>query len=197
MNSQQILEIEPEVRAFLFDALSRLLDYPDADLINQIQDPAFIENFRTALQKASGGDEPVSLFASLVDTDSDHLLLELQKEYTHLCFASKPRLVHLFESVYRTGKLMQDCTFDIARLYYDAGLSISDDFDLLPDHISLELEFMSYLGLQESQALSSGDTSKATFARDFQHKVLTHHLMFLRLGFLRHFSRTAGPLSIN
>jgi TorA maturation chaperone TorD len=178
MNSQQILEIEPEVRAFVFDALSRLLDYPDADLMDQIRDAAYIENFEVALQKAGIGDDAVSFCASLTEVNSGHLLLSLQKEYTHLCFASKPRRVHLFESVYRTGKLMQDCTFDIARLYYDAGLCISDDFDLLPDHISLELEFMSYLGLQESQALSSGDTSKAAYARDLQQKVLTHHLIF-------------------
>ena len=72
---------------------------------------------------------------------------------------------------------MQDCTFDIARLYYDAGLCISDDFDMLPDHISLELEFMSYLSLQESQAPSSGATLKAAYARDLQQKVLTHHLV--------------------
>lgn len=178
MKSQQILEIEPDVRAFLFDALSRLLDYPDADLMDQIRDAAYIENFEIALQKAGIGDDAVSFCALLAEMNSGHLLLELQKEYTHLCFASKPKLVHLFESVYRTGKLIQDCTFDIARLYYDAGLCISDEFDLLPDHISLELEFMSYLGLQESQALSSGHTSKAAYARDLQQKVLNHHLIF-------------------
>lgn len=186
MNSQKILGIEPEDRAFLFHVLSQLLDYPDMDLIHQIREPAFIENLESALQKAGIGDEAASLCSALRGEDGigdgeeapGSVVLERQKEYTYLCFASKPRLVHLFESVYRTGKLMQDCTFDIARLYYDAGLRVNDDFDLLPDHIALEMEFMSYLSLQEAQALSANDISKAACAQDLQEKVLTHHLMF-------------------
>ncbi|MEX1300322.1 MAG: molecular chaperone TorD family protein [Desulfotignum sp.] len=186
MNCLQIGEIEPEDRAFLFHVLSQLLDYPDMDLIHQIRDPAFIENLESVLQKAGIGDEAASLCAALTlsdgtgdgDEDLCSLVTECQKEYTHLCFASKPRLVHLFESVYRTGKLMQDCTFDIARLYYDAGLRVNDGFDLLPDHIALEMEFMSYLSLQEAQALSANDITKTAYAQDLQEKVLTHHLMF-------------------
>lgn len=186
MKRERIHEIEPRDRAFLCHVLSLLLDYPDMDLVHQIQDPAFLENLESALHKAGIGDEAASLCAALARDDGTgngeedlcRLVLERQKEYTHLCFASKPRLVHLFESVYRTGRLMQDCTFEIARLYYDAGLSVADDFDLLPDHIALEMEFMSYLSLQEVQAMSANDPTKTAYARDLQETVLTDHLNF-------------------
>jgi putative dimethyl sulfoxide reductase chaperone len=186
MNTVQIFEIDPADRAFLFHALSQLLDYPDADLMTRIQDPAFIEDLEIVLQQAGGGDDPASLCAVLAldfedvhdRADVDTLLVEREKEYTHLCFASKPRQVHLFESVYRTGKLMQDCTFDIARLYHEAGLRPKDTFDLLPDHIALELEFMAYLSVEEAQAISSKDMPKAARARELQKKVLTDHLIF-------------------
>ncbi len=78
-------------------------------------------------------------------SEVEALLLELQKDYTWMCFASKPRLVPLFESVYREGKLYQESTFEIARLYHHAGLEVAEKFKLPPDHIALELEFMAYL----------------------------------------------------
>ena len=59
-------------------------------------------------------------------------LLDLEKDYTWMCFASKPRQVYLFESVYREGKLLQESTFEIARLYFEAGLQLTETFTLPP-----------------------------------------------------------------
>ena len=59
-------------------------------------------------------------YTELPDSAED-IRLALEKEYTWMCFASKPRLLYLFESVYREGKLLQESTFDIAASILRSG----------------------------------------------------------------------------
>ena len=91
-------------------------------------------------------------------------------------FSSKPRLVYLFESVYKEGKLLQDSTFEIARLYYDAGLNLVDDFKLPPDHIAVEFEFMAYLYFNEIEAINKNHHENAKYAQKLQKEVMEKHL---------------------
>ena len=44
---------------------------------------------------------------------------------------------------------------------------------------------MSYLSLQEAQALSANDISKTAYAQNLQKKLLTRHLMFFAARFAR------------
>lgn len=110
------------------------------------------------------------------DKETDTLLLEMERDYTHMFFSSKPRLVYLFESVYNEGKLLQDSTFQIARLYYDAGLKLTDDFKLPPDHIAVELEFMSYLYFNEMEAINKNHHENVKYAQKLQKEVMEKHL---------------------
>ena len=92
------------------------------------------------------------------EADRAALLVEIEKDYTRMCFASKPRLVYLFESVYREGKLYEESTFQIARLYYDAGLKVEEAFRLPPPTtIAVELEFMAFLAFKETEGIRTGD----------------------------------------
>jgi TorA maturation chaperone TorD len=91
-------------------------------------------------------------------------------------FASKPRLAYLFESVYREGKLLQESTFQIARLYADAGLKLTEDFRLPPDHIAVELEFLSFLVFKEIEGTKKQDAKQIDYARELQAQVLKEHL---------------------
>jgi TorA maturation chaperone TorD len=93
-----------------------------------------------------------------------------------MCFVSKPRLVPLFESVYKEGKLYQDSTFEIARLYDDAGIKLGKEFKLPPDHITLELEFMSYLIYQELEAIKNGNKDNEEIALRLQKETMAKHL---------------------
>jgi len=88
----------------------------------------------------------------------------------------KPRQVYLFESVYREGKLLQESTFQIARLYYDAGLKLSEDFKLPPDHIAVEFEFMAYLCFNEVNGSKTPITKLNPTPSNCQKKVLEEHL---------------------
>lgn len=118
--------------------------------------------------------------------------IELQKEYTRLCHASKPRILPLFESVYREGKLLQESTVEVARLYYGAGLKLDKDFSLPPDHISLELEFMAYLCSQEIEAIREKDSFVLDKAKKLQQRMLKEHLQFFVPDFAQRLQKHAS-----
>jgi TorA maturation chaperone TorD len=58
-------------------------------------------------------------------------------------------------------RIMGDSTVEIQKFYSDAGLTIRDDFKELPDHISIELEFMYYLIFKEIEALEKLQNDRA------------------------------------
>jgi len=65
-----------------------------------------------------------------------------RERYTAIFASGKPRF-WLYESAALTGKILGPQTFEIARLYRNAGLEPTGAE--LPDHISLELAFLSHL----------------------------------------------------
>jgi TorA maturation chaperone TorD len=56
---------------------------------------------------------------------------------------------------------MGDSTMEVIKAYQEQGLSIDDEFKEVPDHISVELEFMYYLIHKEVEALKKGDKKRA------------------------------------
>jgi nitrate reductase assembly molybdenum cofactor insertion protein NarJ/NAD-dependent dihydropyrimidine dehydrogenase PreA subunit len=65
-----------------------------------------------------------------------------RERYAALFASGRPRF-WLYESAAKTGKILGPQTFEMARLYRAAGLEAAGAE--LPDHISLELAFLSYL----------------------------------------------------
>lgn len=196
-----------EFRLYSYSFLSQAFDYPSTESMTKIFGSDLVEviySYKEALVKE---EEPSasSLIISLENIQNiQHKfqgaenisyskgLLELQKEYTRLCHASKPRLLPLFESVYREGKLLQESTVEVARLYYGAGLKLDKDFSLPPDHISLELEFMAYLCSQEIEAIREKDSFVLDKAKKLQQKMLTEHLQFFVSEFAQRLQKHAS-----
>lgn len=169
-------------RAALYSLLAQALNYPDKDLVESLCQGDLLGETLDALEVLGitgmedylNGLQKESTAASV---DQAALLLEIEKDYTWMCFASKPRrLVYLYESVYNEGNLFAESTFKIARLYYDAGLKIEEDFRLPPDHIAVELEFMSFLSFKEMDGIKTGDSKVADYAVELQSKTLEEHL---------------------
>lgn len=73
-----------------------------------------------------------------------------------------------YGSVYaeESRQLMGDTTIDALRFYEDAGLTI--DVKEPPDHIAIELEFMSYLCSKEADASSAGTSEETGRYREMQ-----------------------------
>ena len=168
-------------RASLFALLAQSLNYPDGDLVDGLIQGSFTEQAAVALEALGIGsmaNDLKTLEEEYAGREADRaaLLVEIEKDYTRMCFASKPRLVYLFESVYREGKLYEESTFQIARLYYDAGLKVEEAFRLPPDHIAVELEFMAFLAFKETEGIRTGDEKIRGYAVELRNKTLDEHL---------------------
>ncbi|MGI6559430.1 MAG: TorD/DmsD family molecular chaperone [Limnochordia bacterium] len=190
-----MLAEELYLKSVLYDLLARGFDYPDDELAASLTTSNQEESFLWRLGQAAAllGEGALAENLEAMDdfistySEPEDLLLELQKDYTRACFASRPRLVPLFESVYKEGKLLQDSTFQVARLYYEAGLQAEQKLDLPPDHIAVELEFMSYLCLQHFEALQKGEDELAARAEELQRELLDNHLLEFATSFAARF----------
>lgn len=168
------------VRAILYNSLAQSFNYPDDGLASSLVSGRFAKELETVLPQAM--KEIICALSAYSGGNREQILLDLEKDYTWMFFASKPRIAYLFGSVYGEGKLYQESTFAITRLYYETGLKLDESFKLPPDHIAVELEFMAYLAFNEQEALQAGNKENAEYAAEMQQKVLTNYL---------------GPLALN
>ena len=114
--------------------------------------------------------------------DQDFLL-----DYEALFRVPGASYVHPFESVYRhegdpSEKLVKAAllgreTMEVARAYQEEGLQPQEDFDELPDHLGVELEFAAFLSRQCAAALERGELEKARSFSAKKISFLTEHLL--------------------
>lgn len=184
-------------RASLCSLLAQALNYPDKDLVEHLCRGDHLGEILYALTVLgiTGPEEDLKTLQgeyTAPKVDQAALLLEIEKDYTWMCFASKPRrLVYLFESVYNEGKLFDESTFQIARLYYEAGLKVDENFRLPPDHIAVELEFMAFLSFKEMDGIKAGDRRIEEYAEALQKKTLHEHLQNFALIVAENLSKHA------
>lgn len=102
----------------------------------------------------------------------------LKQDFSRLFIGPYTLLAPPYGSVYLEGKrrIMEDSTMDILLRYADAGLTTSEDFNDIPDHIRAELEFMHYLIFKEIDAVYKGDPNQLTDILESQHAFLENHL---------------------
>lgn len=80
---------------------------------------------------------------------------DLEVEYARLFVGPFELIAPPYGSIYLDGnrRVMGDSTMEVIKTYQAEGLSRSEDFKDLPDHIAVELEFMSFLIYKEIEAL--------------------------------------------
>jgi ferredoxin len=71
---------------------------------------------------------------------------------------------------------MGEITTHVRRAYAEAGLAISDGSRELPDHVSVELEFMAWLANEEAVASEDSDVDVISFFVERQAAFLQAHL---------------------
>ena len=88
---------------------------------------------------------------------------DLRIEYAKLFMGPFELMAPPYGSVYldEGGRVMGDSTMEIIDVYQKEELARSDDFKDLPDHIVVEMEFMSYLIFKEREALEKSDLDTA------------------------------------
>ncbi|MDG6994867.1 MAG: molecular chaperone TorD family protein [Nitrososphaerota archaeon] len=125
-------------------------------------------------------DSDGSLNQDAKSTETPFELAKLEYEYNRLfvgpgCLKCPP-----YESVHRKdrsefelGLVLGPSTNDVKKQYQESGLDISKSFRDLPDHITVELEFMYYLCLKEMKAI---DDHEAKVWRERQRRFVHSHL---------------------
>lgn len=98
----------------------------------------------------------------------------LEAEYARLFVGPGRPVAHPYESVHREGRVMGDCTLAVRRSYATEGLA--PEGHSLPDHVAVELEFMTHLTRREAEAWEQGDEERALACLRQQEAFLSGHL---------------------
>jgi TorA maturation chaperone TorD/Pyruvate/2-oxoacid:ferredoxin oxidoreductase delta subunit len=103
---------------------------------------------------------------------------DLTGAHNRLFVGPLPPLAHPYESVYRTpeARLMGEVTTQVRRAYAEAGLAIAEECRQLPDHLTIELEFMAFLANEEANALEQRNDDLACAILERQAAFLRDHL---------------------
>jgi TorA maturation chaperone TorD len=174
-------------KAFLCQILSSLFCPPDQGVMEQVNRGHLYGFFKDIVQSWGGETEILNGF--LTQNPPQILLQELKEDYDRLFSDTGKKRISLVESFYKPwtqdphcslpfakekGLVMGDSAVHLSILFQQCGIEVSGPFKGMPDHIVIELEFLSYL-YQEA-----GDKEIKRFMED--HLDWIH---FLREGFGR------------
>lgn len=170
---------ETWISSQVYSLLYHALDYPSEEsglpLVARDGNALFSELGRSSISERA--DE---LFDMIETTDIE----DLQVEYVRL-FDYRP-LCPPCESAYRKDGKVQDLMADLTAFYRKAALECADH--LIPDHLSVEFEFMHFLSYKESL---STDMRTGRW-RDLQRIFLDDHILAWVPAFCSHLREEAG-----
>jgi TorA maturation chaperone TorD len=143
----------------------------------------FLKELSASLSSTQDLPEELAVIKQLLSEvdDLEGLSLNLRKDYTRLFLGIKPGYSPPppYESVYRgEGKLMGVATVDVARRYWAWGFDPARALGYRgpPDHIGVELAFMSHLCRLEEEAWRQRDRRKAERILKAERGFLQDHL---------------------
>jgi putative dimethyl sulfoxide reductase chaperone len=150
--SQSPEAIDSANRSRLYLLLAEGFRFPTAEFHGLVHRGAYRNQLRAV---AACLPYALALAGEALATPSEYV--ELQAEYIRLFdVGTKGRpICTLYEGEYRVGARMQVME-ELVRFYDHFGLSLSTEDRELPDHLSVELEFLHYLTFKETVALERG-----------------------------------------
>ena len=143
-----------------------------SDLLQQIKDPQFL-GVLTQLG--------IELNNGFFKKPEKELLEDLEVEYARL-FLGPGKHISPHESVHhkkegvQSGQLWGESTAEVKKIIESAGLEYKTEYTGLPDHISVELEFMQQVILREEQAWQDNDKETALLCQENEKKFVDEHL---------------------
>jgi nitrate reductase delta subunit len=125
-------------------ALSRLLQYPDRELMDHLSEvaAALYEMPKLSKKVQVGLEEFVN---NLEASD----LMDSQENYVECFDRGRATSLHLFEHVHGDSRERGQAMVDLLQTYKEGGLQLSANE--LPDHLSIILEFASTLPLDQAK----------------------------------------------
>ena len=157
-------------RSKLYGLLANLFRRePGADLLTQLRSPGFHDLFGE-----TGIDLGDDFFNDRLDDVRDRLMVE----YTFL-FLGPGKHISPHESVQLkrgSGILWGEETSIVKQFMVAAGFEIDEAANDIPDHISIELEFLSHLCQKEAEAWQADDHEAAAAALGWQHRFVSNNI---------------------
>jgi DMSO reductase family type II enzyme chaperone len=170
------MDTTPLLRQALYRLFAWLFLYPEEKRLNTLRQGAgeLLEN-QPLWETEPYAGVLRSLLERLVTLD-EQAAAGLTREYTHL-FAVKA-VADPYESLYTTphAEARGWVITQLERVYGRHGLVVSG-LNELPDHLAVELEFLSYLCDQEASASQAGDAVAALKFVTAQESFLEKHLL--------------------
>jgi TorA maturation chaperone TorD len=145
---------------------------PDKEFLQELKGPRFAGAF-ASLEADFGKD--------FRQSTEEELRENLAIEFTRL-FMGPGEHISPHESIFVDvdgdgGGLYGAKTVEVKKFIETTGLTYDDSFTGLPDHVSVELEFMSKLAGFESQKWDSGDDEAAKYCLSVQKMFAEKHLL--------------------
>ncbi len=157
-------------RSQLYGFLAALYRHePTADFLCRLREPAFSK----ALSNAG-----CRLESDVFDLLEDELADQLAVEFTRL-FIGPGKHVSPHESVHRDtggGQLWGEATGEVMSFINRCGFAFSPEYLGLPDHISVEMEFMEALVAREAGAWGRNNPGEATKLLKLEKDFIDNHL---------------------
>ncbi len=148
----------PEEKRLFCQIMASLFSPPDREITREVIEGRVSSFFKKYIE-TWGGNETLLKGLSL-DGHPEKIFEDLMGEYRRLFEDGEGEKISLIESYYKPwtqdafcslpfakekGYLMGDSALHLLMLYQHCGLEVSDLFKGMPDHLVLELEFLSFL----------------------------------------------------
>jgi len=155
-----------QLHAFLAAVYREEMDTP---MLRALRDPGIMSSLAQA---------GMVLDPRVREGPEQEVLEELAVEYAAL-FLGPGGHISPYESVYAeggTGTLWGEETVAVRRYVEAAGFEYGEKHAGIPDHISVELEFMSELARREAEAWARQDRPAAANCLEYQQEFMSEHL---------------------
>ena len=161
------------IRSNIYGFLSSMFrEEISAERLSQIKDPAIKEVL----------SEMGIQYDIFSKKDQDQLLEDLAVEYTRL-FLGPDKHISPHEAVHHQrddgdwGVHWGGSTVDVKKFIETTGLEYKQEYSGMPDHISVELDFMKEAAGREAQALEEKDWEGALYCQKMEKKFICDHLI--------------------
>ena len=159
-----------------------------ADVYREEPSEAFLSNLRDPEFSGTLKALDIPLDDMLDNSPSQQLAEDLAVEYTRIFIGPGPRIsphesLHVEARYGEENGLWGRPTVAVKKFMEAAGLEVDDKFDGMPDHITVEFEFMQRLLEKEAEAWSKQDLELATNILNIEMKFYDEHLSLWILSF--------------
>ncbi|MBI4654646.1 MAG: molecular chaperone TorD family protein [Nitrospirae bacterium] len=145
-------------------------------------DPAFLKQIKNPGFLGVLSDMVFQLKDDILQKPEDKIIEDLAVEYTRL-FLGPGKHISPHESIHHErsdgdwGRFWGKDTVLVKKFIETAGLEYRSEFTGMPDHISVELEFMHKAAEQEAQAWKENNSDGALYCLKMQKKFVDEHLI--------------------